>query len=221
MKRILIVIVLLSAMKLQGQTTPHTIEMAGTKDALDAFIAAFEKNNELHWTTYVYWKFENPSNENSDASKDSTEAFIAEFNKENKLVWATYIDGNPDETMIENSKDSVYIYGAVSSSLNEVEIADSSIYLEPNSDNRIIDRTSINEISVYPIPTNTTLNIHLSSYTTNETLLITDILGEVIYKGTLSGIDNSIDVSKWSEGVYFYEVISNTNIARGKFLVQK
>jgi hypothetical protein len=221
MKRILIVIVLLSAMKLQGQTTPHTIEMAGTKDALDAFIAAFEKNNELHWSTYIYWKFDKTLNDNPEASKDSTEAFIAEFDKYNKLVWATFLDGSPDEPMIENSKDSVSIYGAVSSSLNEVEIADSLIYLEPNSDNRIIDRTSINEISVYPIPTNTTLNIHLSSYTTNETLLITDILGEVIYKGTLSGIDNSIDVSMWSEGVYFYEVIGVNNIVRGKFVVQK
>ena len=212
MKRILIVIVLLSAMKLQAQTTPRTIEMAGTKDSLDAFIAAFEKNNELHWATYIYWKFDKPSNENSDASKDSTEAFIAEFDKANKLVWATYIEGSPDEPMIENSKDSVYIYGSVSSSLNEVEIADSSIYLEPNSDNRMIDRTSINEISVYPNPSNTTLNIHLSSYTPNETLLITDVLGEVIHQETLSGIDISIDVSKWSEGVYFYELRSNIDV---------
>ena len=109
MKRILIVIVLLSAMKLQAQTTPRTIEMAGTKDSLNAFIAEFEKNNELHWTTYVYWKFDNQSNENSNDSKDSTEAFIAEFDKYNKLVWATFLDGSPDEPMIENSKDSVSI----------------------------------------------------------------------------------------------------------------
>jgi hypothetical protein len=73
-------------------------------------------------------------------------------------------------------------------------------------------------VEVYLNPTNTTLNIHLSSYAPNETLLITDVLGEVIYKGTLSGIDNSIDVSMWSEGVYFYEVISTNTIARGKFM---
>jgi len=73
-------------------------------------------------------------------------------------------------------------------------------------------------VKVYPNPTNTTINIYLSSYTTSETLLITDVLGEEIYKGTLSGIDNSIDVSKWSEGVYFITIISQDNIITQKFI---
>ena len=35
----------------------------------------------------------------------------------------------------------------------------------------------------------------------------------------LTDIDNTISISSWSAGIYFYEVRSNTDIARGKFIV--
>jgi hypothetical protein len=73
-------------------------------------------------------------------------------------------------------------------------------------------------INVYPNPAYNTLNIHLHSYTTNETVLITDVLGEEIYKETLNGIDNCIDVSKWNEGVYFIMIKSQDNIIKEKFI---
>ena len=76
-------------------------------------------------------------------------------------------------------------------------------------------------VLIYPSPTNSILKIHISSYSTNETIQIIDVLGEDIYKGTLSGIENSIDVSTWSAGVYFYEVKLPNESNRGKFIIQK
>jgi hypothetical protein len=34
----------------------------------------------------------------------------------------------------------------------------------------------------------------------------------------LTGIDNTITISTWSAGLYFYEVRSTTDVARGKFV---
>ena len=73
-------------------------------------------------------------------------------------------------------------------------------------------------IKVYPNPATNTLTINLSSFIKNETIEITDVLGKQIYKQSLSGINTIIDISKWSEGVYFYHVKGDNGTERGKFL---
>jgi hypothetical protein len=75
-------------------------------------------------------------------------------------------------------------------------------------------------VDIYPNPTNTTLNIHLSSYITNETLLIKDILGNEVYKEILNNSNETIDVSKWSKGMYFYQITNNQEIYNGKFIIE-
>jgi len=100
--------------------------------------------------------------------------------------------------------------------INNDSISDIAMYSSPLGIKELLDKKGA--VEVYPSPTNTSINIHLYTYTTNETLLITDVLGEVIYKGTLSGIDNSIDVSRWSEGVYFITIISQDAIITQKFI---
>jgi hypothetical protein len=76
-------------------------------------------------------------------------------------------------------------------------------------------------IVVYPNPANSILNIHLSSYTQNETLFITDILGNEVYKGIINGNDNSISISDLSNGIYFYQVKNDKETLQGKFVVEK
>ena len=77
-------------------------------------------------------------------------------------------------------------------------------------------------ITIYPNPANTILNIHSQLSILNSQLLITDILGNEVYKETLNGMDNSIDISHWSVGVYFYQVNSDKGIVgKGKFAVIK
>ena len=76
-------------------------------------------------------------------------------------------------------------------------------------------------INVYPNPSNSVLNIQLSSVINKEELFITDVLGNTVYHQKLIGINNSIDVSKWSDGVYFYQVTNDKETYRGKFVVEK
>ncbi|MEI6817368.1 MAG: T9SS type A sorting domain-containing protein [Bacteroidota bacterium] len=75
-----------------------------------------------------------------------------------------------------------------------------------------------NIISNYPNPASTILNIHQSSSSPNEQVIITDILGHEVYKAPLTGIDNTIELTKWSSGVYFYEVRSEKETFRGKII---
>ena len=73
--------------------------------------------------------------------------------------------------------------------------------------------------SVYPNPANNIININLTVIPTREEfLIITDVLGNNIYQQTLLKMNNSIDVSKWSNGVYFYEITNNKEIFRGRFV---
>jgi hypothetical protein len=73
-------------------------------------------------------------------------------------------------------------------------------------------------ISITLNPATTLLNIHHSTCTSPETLLITDLLGTEVYKEKLTGIDNTISISTWSAGIYFYEVRSEKGSERGKFV---
>ncbi len=73
-------------------------------------------------------------------------------------------------------------------------------------------------VSIYPNPANNRLNIHRQLSTSNSLLIITDILGNEVHRGTLTGMDNSIAISTWSNGVYFYEVRSENTSIRGKFV---
>ncbi len=104
----------------------------------------------------------------------------------------------------------------------------SSYYLMRTSNTMIfvnvLNTTGINEIvksnkiSVFPNPAKATLNIHQSFTSPNELVIITDILGHEVYKAPLTGIDNTINLTKWSNGVYFYEVKSEKESIRGKFI---
>src|ERR1017187_4447208 len=74
-------------------------------------------------------------------------------------------------------------------------------------------------------PATTLLSIHQSSPSPIQQLIITDLLGTEVYKEMLTGMDNTISISTWSAGIYFYEVRERPDGSggseRGKFVVQK
>jgi hypothetical protein len=84
-----------------------------------------------------------------------------------------------------------------------------------------VNEIKSNTISVYPNPVSNTLNIQYTNspvqYGTQ--LSIEDVLGNKIYQQNITGINTTIDVSKWGEGVYFYEIIGGNEVSRGKFIV--
>jgi parallel beta-helix repeat protein len=75
-------------------------------------------------------------------------------------------------------------------------------------------------ITVFPNPATTILNIHTSQLSTlNSQLIITDLLGNEVYKETLPSIVNyQLSIVNWSAGLYFYEIRNNNASVRGKFV---
>ena len=77
-------------------------------------------------------------------------------------------------------------------------------------------------VSVYPDPANSFITIHQSTYSINQQLFITNLLGEEIYRQPISNSDQTIiDISHWSNGVYFYQIRNEKEILQGKFIIQK
>ena len=78
------------------------------------------------------------------------------------------------------------------------------------------------EISVYPNPASSILNIQFSSPKNNEEIFITDVFGKEVYHQTIpnNSSNQQINISQLSEGVYFYRLTDNKETVRGKFVKQ-
>jgi len=73
---------------------------------------------------------------------------------------------------------------------------------------------------VYPNPTSNSINIHFLVSPSQNQLTITDELGKELINKTLTSIDNTVDVSTWPKGVYFYRLQNGNEFMEGKFEVQ-
>ncbi len=85
-----------------------------------------------------------------------------------------------------------------------------------------IDNSSAkNLITIFPNPASSLLTIHQTLATTNQQVIITDVLGnKVLAQALNNAAENNIDISLLSNGIYFYEVrYSSTQAStRGKFV---
>jgi hypothetical protein len=78
------------------------------------------------------------------------------------------------------------------------------------------------KINFYPNPANTILNIHSQLAIDNGQLIITDVMGNEVYHELLpSNVNCQLSIVNWNNGVYFYEIKSETSSARGKFIIAK
>jgi uncharacterized repeat protein (TIGR03803 family) len=83
-------------------------------------------------------------------------------------------------------------------------------------------------ITIYPNPASTTITIHSQLYSRpnrdNSQLIITDVLGNEIYHQAINNSNQTtIDISQWSDGVYFYSLTPalskrEGDVLRGKFV---
>ena len=74
-----------------------------------------------------------------------------------------------------------------------------------------------NNILVYPNPANALLTIQINSSTKNFTVEIFNLIGEQIFKASNN---INIDVSSFSQGLYFIKVKQDNKIMIAKFMKQ-
>ncbi len=105
-----------------------------------------------------------------------------------------------------------YSFDISSNTYSVVMNLDSAIGANPDCD--IIETPWITGIPSIPTPSPLTISPNPASQTLNITynsiaqLIITDMMGNKIYSQPITTINNSIDVSKWSKGVYFVQLRS-------------
>ena len=73
---------------------------------------------------------------------------------------------------------------------------------------------------ISPNPAEDKLNIKLLSANKNVKLEVFDVLGKLIYKGEITQLESSVNVSTWKSGVYLVR-ISNTKISQTKRFVKQ
>jgi len=158
------------------------------------------------------------TNSNNNATND---IFLVKYDSSGNLNWAKMVGGVYDDIAMAITCDvscDIYLtgyFGSPTAVFAPTTLNNPGMYLA-----KIDNTTGINEITqnnygvlTYPDPANTIIIIHENnfqlSYSRNEfpsQLIITDILGNEIYKEIMTGMDKSIDVSRWSDGVYFYQI---------------
>lgn len=103
--------------------------------------------------------------------------------------------------------------------------------LKPKNNNGftviVLNSTGMNEYfsqdkwTVYPNPTTTVLNFEHaanSKFIPDSKLVISDLTGREIHRENIISDKFSTDVSDFSSGIYFYQILNNKGTVRGKFV---
>lgn len=143
------------------------------------------------------------------------------FNGGNGKLYGTTTNGGANNVGVAFSFDIV-----TNTYTKLIDFNDSTTGAKPNCD--FVEATVITTgfksitntptITLFPNPATTSITLHSQLTINNSLLTIEDVLGNKIYQQTISGNDTQIDISTWSEGVYFYEVIGANETTRGKFV---
>lgn len=73
---------------------------------------------------------------------------------------------------------------------------------------------------ISPNPAEDKLNIKLLSSREDVKLEVFDVLGKLIYKGEITQLESSVNISNWKSGVYLVRVSNNKTTQTKRFIKQ-
>lgn len=91
------------------------------------------------------------------------------------------------------------------------------VFLEDCASAGIVEFNSKDELNIFPNPA--TNNITLNNLTIGSTLLITDMTGKTVLKTLVSSSEMNLDVNNLNNGVYFVQLVNNSEITAANKLV--
>lgn len=94
---------------------------------------------------------------------------------------------------------------------------DGAICLEDCASAGIKEFNTENELNIFPNPA--TYNITLNNLTIGSTLQLTDMTGKTVLETLVSSSEMHLDVNKLNNGVYFVQLVNNSEITSAKKLV--
>ncbi|MBU2929715.1 T9SS type A sorting domain-containing protein [Winogradskyella psychrotolerans] len=77
-----------------------------------------------------------------------------------------------------------------------------------------------NEFTIAPNPAKNKLNIKLQNSSEDLKLEVFDVLGKRIFKGVITKLESSIDISNWKSGVYLVRISDDTETQTKRFIKQ-
>ena len=77
-----------------------------------------------------------------------------------------------------------------------------------------------NDFTISPNPGKNSLNIKLTGTNADAKLEVFDVLGKRIYKGNISELESSINVSSWKSGVYLVRISNDQSTLTKRFIKQ-
>ncbi|MCC6684520.1 MAG: T9SS type A sorting domain-containing protein [Bacteroidia bacterium] len=83
------------------------------------------------------------------------------------------------------------------------------------------DIYGVNEVVVYPNPFTTDLRIQVNKLLPEGKIVVTDVFGKtVLEQSGINRTNNPVDVTGWSSGVYFLQVVSGGKCEKYKIIKQ-
>jgi len=76
------------------------------------------------------------------------------------------------------------------------------------------------DFAISPNPSKDKLNIKLPSVSEDLKLEVFDVLGKRIYKGSVTKLESSINVSNWKSGVYLVRISNDKSSKTKRFIKQ-
>lgn len=87
--------------------------------------------------------------------------------------------------------------------------------------NPSIDDFALNDISLYPNPTDNIINIDFKGkYTKNNKILIANTKGQIIFASEQTSDVMTINVTDWTKGVYYIKITNDNDSTIRKFVIQ-
>ena len=187
----------------------------------------------------VYWrKFSNDSPSSANPGNDVWQVYITDNAgdtwvpiertytadnswRRNAIRIEDYVSLTSEVGFIFIAQDSVIISdpsGFNGGSLVEAAIDDLEIW-DTKENNISIESEAINQLLIYPNPSNGIVNFNYLNFSSPLIVDVTDQLGRLIYSGLVEGQNSNIDLHKFGTGVYYLKFSSEKSTFKSKVII--
>ncbi len=84
-----------------------------------------------------------------------------------------------------------------------------------------VETINLDNFAIYPNPSNSLFNIELNNFSSKETLYVYDIFGRKVKTKKLNEQRTTVSLNGFSEGVYFFKIISKNGMSIKKVIYKK
>jgi hypothetical protein len=103
---------------------------------------------------------------------------------------------------------------------NSDAIGVDSVYYKPTVAAGISSAKNNNNFNIYPNPTSGAFKITFATPSDDRMVIVQNMIGEVVFKGAVSNLENAIDLSSIAKGVYLINIRENNVVITEKLTIQ-